>query len=138
MEWDVMCDQSFPERIFVWPGRPPVGWMDADGEKLREGEAEYIRADTGSFYQEKDIDALQSRVDAAEDERDRLRERIDAAGEALVAAYHNPEGTLWNHGTTPTPRDRAKWEGVRETAQDVLSVLDPDRARAALQGEGEG
>ena len=79
--------------------------------------------------------AAEARATAAEAERDALRERIDAACELAESLYHNPEGTLWNHGTTPTPRDRAEWKGVKDTAQDVLAVLDPDRARAALGGK---
>lgn len=72
------------------------------------------------------------RLKEAQAEVARLRERIGAAAELADAAFHSPQGTLWNYGTAPTALDRAKWEGVRETAQDILGVLDPDRTRAAL------
>ena len=72
------------------------------------------------------------RMEAAEAEAARLQERIDAACELAESLYHNPEGTLWNHGTTSTLRDRVEWKGIKDTAQDMLAVLDPERARTAL------
>lgn len=80
-----MSDQSYPERIFVWRGTPQVGWIDAEGERATYGEAEYIRADCGSFYQEKDIDALMDERDKLRAELDRMQGVLDDVGSGVVS-----------------------------------------------------
>ena len=63
-----------PERIWAFktglqPSDGSAGvW--ANGADASIGAVEYVRADLGSFYQEKDIDALMN-------ERDRLREALE-------------------------------------------------------------
>lgn len=80
---------------------------------------EYVRADLGSFYQEKGIDALMAERDAmrqraekAEAEVERLREALDDIGE------EGPE-EVWPH------------EAHRKLANLVRM------ARAALRNEGD-
>jgi hypothetical protein len=87
-------DAEMPDRIYAWPFH---GWNikdNPDGTKSRTdfiaghwskhqninpsmpGTVEYVRADLGSFYQEKDIDALMA-------ERDALRQRAEKAEEEI-------------------------------------------------------
>jgi hypothetical protein len=114
MERDVMSetDKGFPARIFVWDD---CGWIDAENTVLRKGEAEYVRADCGSFYQEKVIDALMAERDNLRAERDRLRGALEWYGEqARLAKLAHHEG---------------------DTGRHALAMDGGGRARAALQGE---
>lgn len=72
-------DYDLPERLWATvAGIQPQGrvhgiWDQDPSRSALFNWREYVRADTKSFYQEKDIDAMQARIAALEAERDRLR-----------------------------------------------------------------
>lgn len=79
-----MTDMTAPERIWLntagcydeahgHADEMGVTWCEHPQD---DDDQEYIRADLGSFYQEKDIDAMQDRIEALEAENARLREAL--------------------------------------------------------------
>jgi hypothetical protein len=81
-----MVDRTAPERI----------WLTADedcrpfvtkGPLASPPRTEYIRADLGSFYQEKDIDALQNRIKELESGRDKWSRLYDKVVEQDAEQY---------------------------------------------------
>lgn len=71
-----------PERIWL-----TLGFGEDDGYAV-----EYVRADCGSFYQEKDIDALLAERDYLLDERNELRAERDKLKTALIHIKGMPYG----------------------------------------------
>jgi hypothetical protein len=72
-----------PEHI--WAGPNGKYWSTED---IGNGvDIEYIRADLGSFYQEKDIDALQNRIKELESERDKWSRLYDKVVEQDAEQY---------------------------------------------------
>ena len=114
----------------------------ADALATQAAEIERLRAELAMSKADERWQAVADEVGqkllAAEAERDALRERINCAADMAEDMWRAPQGSLWNYGTTPSARDRVKWEGVKETAQDLLALLDPDRYRSALAGTEGG
>jgi hypothetical protein len=78
-----MVDRTAPEHI--WAGPNGEYWSTED---IGNGvDIEYIRADLGSFYQEKDIDALQNRIKELESERDKWSRLYDKVVEQDAEQY---------------------------------------------------
>lgn len=113
-------DYDLPERLWATvAGIQPQGrthgiWDEAPSRSTLSNWQEYVRADTGSFYQEKDIDAMQARIAALEAERDRLRSVL--ATYACRCPYNAPPPDCAGGDWTDCGR----------------------RARAALEGGGDG
>jgi hypothetical protein len=66
-----------------------------------------------------------NRAEAAEKERDALREALVLAEEVARDITASPAGSLWNYGTKPSRLDEAKWQGSREAAEAILAALQP-------------
>jgi hypothetical protein len=100
---------TWPGQIFVTPPPRREEWMETVGA-----------ARTTRVFP---IDCQYIRADVAADLDDRLRFAIEMA-EQIAAT---PWGTLWNHGTAATEKDRIEWAARRETALGILRALAPDR-----------
>jgi len=79
---------------------------------------------------------------AQDRERMKAKRRLEAQ---IVAAYYsavetavyikeNPQGGLWNYGTTPTIREQAIWQGRVEVANEILDALRTGEPNDHLMG----
>ena len=117
-----MTDAELIARLLDWQEHDE-GKIDdareAAADRIKELKAELAG---GSFYQEKDIDALQNRISAQAAEIERLRGDLTKAVEALqIARVHvanNAEG--WSVSRAPSRDDLT-------IVDSILSVLTGDK-----------
>jgi hypothetical protein len=57
------------------------------------------------------------------------KEQLEDVKGILWDYLEYPQGSLWNVGTTPSRVDYAYWDGIKEVALTILSIIDRENLK---------